>query len=80
MQAIYPTIVIYTLPTCQNGAVIPDFGIAGHFILRIMNIHGVLDDCAIFIDFNFLCNSSNCKIVTISVKFNTKGKQKYASF
>lgn len=50
---------------------VPDFGIAGHFIFGVMNIHGILNDCAIFIDFNLLCNSSNCKIVTIPVKFNT---------
>lgn len=53
---------------------LPDFGIAGHFILRVMNIHCILDDGAIFIDFNLLCNSSNCKVVTIPVKFNTKGE------
>lgn len=50
---------------------VPDFGIAGHLIFRVMNIHGILNDCAIFVDFNLLCNTSNCKIVTISVKFNT---------
>lgn len=48
-----------------------DFGTAGHFIFRVMNIHRILNDCAIFIDFHLLCNPSNHKIVTILVKFDT---------
>lgn len=45
-----------------------------------MNIHCILDDSAIFIDFYLLCNPSNRKIVTIPVKFNTKGKKCMTTF
>lgn len=55
---------------------IPDFGITCHFVFWIMNINCILNDCAIFIDFNLLCDSRNSKIVTVSIKFNTK-KQKH---
>ena len=50
---------------------------AGHFIFRVMNIHRILNDCAIFIDFDLFCNPSNCKVVTIPVKFNTKERSTY---
>lgn len=55
---------------------LPDFGITGHFILRVVNIHCILNDCTIFIDFNLLCHSSDGKVVTVSVELNTE-KQKH---
>lgn len=55
---------------------LPDFGITGHFILRVVNIHCILNDCTILIDFNLLCHSSDGKVVTVSVKLNTE-KQKH---
>lgn len=55
---------------------LPDFGITGHFILRVVNIHCILNDCTILIDFNLLCHPSNGKVVTVSVKLNTREKKK----
>lgn len=54
---------------------LPDFGITGHFILRVVNIHCILNDCTILIDFNLLCHPSNGKVVTVSVKLNTREKK-----
>jgi len=50
----------------------PDFGITGHFILRVVNIHRVLNDCTILIDFNLLRHPSDGKVVTVSVELNTE--------
>lgn len=64
-----------TLSSSTNQC-LPDFGITGHFILRVVNIHCILNDCTILIDFNLLCHSSDGKVVTVSVKLNTE-KQKH---
>lgn len=51
---------------------LPDFGITGHFILGVVNIHCVLNDRTILIDFYLLCHPSNGKVVTVSVELNTE--------
>lgn len=51
---------------------LPDFGITGHFILRVVNIHRILNDCTILIDFNLLCHPGDGKVVTVSVELDTE--------
>lgn len=51
---------------------LPDFGIAGHFIHGIVDVHGVLDHCAIFKHFDFLGYTSDGKVVAVSVKLDAE--------
>lgn len=51
---------------------LPDFGIAGHFINRVVDVHCILDHCAVLKHLDLLGHASNGKVVTVSVKFNTE--------
>lgn len=51
---------------------LPDFGIAGHFVDRVVDVHSVLDYRAIFKHFDFFGHTSNGKVVTVAVKLNTE--------
>lgn len=51
---------------------LPDFGIAGHFINRVVDVHGVLDHCAVLKHLDLLGHTGNSKVVTVTVKLNTE--------
>lgn len=51
---------------------LPDFGIAGHFINRVVDVHCVLDHCAILKHLDLLGHTSDGKVVTVTVKLNTE--------
>lgn len=48
----------------------PYFGVACHFVDRIMNVHSILDHRSILKNFNFLGDTSNGEIITVTVKLN----------
>lgn len=50
----------------------PDFGIAGHFIDRVVDVHCILDHSAILKHLNLFGYTSDGKVVTVSVKLNTE--------
>lgn len=51
---------------------LPDFGIAGHFINRVVDVHCILDHCAVLKHLDLLGNTSDGKVVTVTVKLNTE--------
>lgn len=59
----------FSLHLCSN---LPDFGIAGHFVDRVVDVHCVLDHCAVFKHLDFLGHTSDGKVVAVAVKFNTE--------
>lgn len=50
----------------------PDFGIAGHFIDRVVDVHRVLDHRAVFKHLDLLGHAGDGKVVAVSVKLNTE--------
>lgn len=61
--------------TCLDGNssfCIPDFGIAGHFIDRVMDVHSILDHSAVLKHFDLLGHTSNGEVVTVTVELDTE--------
>ncbi len=55
---------------------LPDFGIAGHFVYRVVDVHCILNHCAVFKHLDLLGHASDGKVVTVTVKLNTKKQVK----
>lgn len=51
---------------------IPDFGITGHFIDRIVDVHGILDHSAVLKHFDLLGHASDGEVVTVTVKLDAE--------
>lgn len=60
---------LFSLHLCSNQ---PDFGIAGHFVDRVVDVHCILDHCAVFKHLDFLGHTSDGKVVAVAVKLNTE--------
>lgn len=62
------------MPRCLllSSSLLPDFGIAGHFINRVVNVHCILDHCAILKHLDLLGYTSDGEVVTVTVKLNTE--------
>lgn len=58
---------------------LPDFGIAGHFIDRVVDVHCVLDHGAVLKHLDLLGHTSNSKVVTVTVKLNTETQVRIVS-
>lgn len=70
-------IITFTLLTFLKTSLVhfwllPDFGIAGHFVDRVVDVHCILDHGAILKHLDFLGHTSDGKVVTVTVKLNTK--------
>lgn len=50
----------------------PDFGIAGHFIDGIVDVHCILDHSSILKNLDLFGHTSDGEIVTVTVKLNTE--------
>lgn len=61
-----------TVITQELHAHSPDFGIAGHFVDRIVDVHGVLDHSAVLKHLDLLGHTSDGEVVTVSVKLDAK--------
>lgn len=53
----------------------PDFGIAGHFVDGVVDIHGVLDHRAVFKHLDLLGYTGDGKVVAVAVKLDTGTQQ-----
>lgn len=51
---------------------IPDFGIASHFVDRVVDVYSILDHSAILKHLDLLGDTSNGKVVTVTVKLDTE--------
>lgn len=76
--------MIWKMPArpCSCGeewCLLPDFGIAGHLINRVVDVHSILDHCAILKHLDLLCHTGDGKVVTVSVKLNTETKVRIQS-
>ncbi len=58
---------------------LPDFGIAGHLVNRVVDVHCILDHCAILKHLDLLGHTSDGKVVTVTVKLNTETKVRAVS-
>lgn len=69
------------MPRCLllSSSLLPDFGIAGHFINRVVNVHCILDHCAILKHLDLLGHTSDGEVVTVTVKLNTETKVRTVS-
>lgn len=59
----------------RKKCLLPDFRITGHFILWVMNVYSILNNCIIFIHLNLLSHTSDGKVITVSVKLYAAIKQ-----
>lgn len=53
----------------------PDFGIAGHFVDGVVDVHCVLDHRAVFKHLDLLGHASDGKVVAVSVKLDAERQQ-----
>lgn len=56
----------------RNDFPLPDFGIAGHFVDGIVDVHSVLDYSAILKHLDLLGHTSNGEVVTVAIKLDTE--------
>lgn len=70
MEVLYVTKARFCLWDLKFS--VPDFGIAGHFINRVVDVHRILDHCAVLKHLDLLGHTSDGKVVTVTVKLNTE--------
>jgi len=57
----------------------PDFGIAGHFIDGVVDVHRVLDHRAVLKHLDLLGHAGDGEVVTVAVKLDTAGQVRMES-
>lgn len=53
----------------------PYFGIASHFVDRVVDVHCILDHSAVLKHLDLFGYASDGEVVTVSVKLNTETKE-----
>lgn len=61
------------------NSLLPDFGIAGHFIDRVVDVHCILDHCAILKHLDLFGHTGDGEVVTVTVKLNTEKQERIQS-
>lgn len=72
IYTIYDSVEFTSYICKENWSPSPDFGIAGHFIDRVVDVHCILDHSAVLKHLDLLGHTSDGKVVTVAVKLNTE--------